>query len=377
MRVSVLCVVLVCSVSCCHAIAPSIGLLKRAWCACMCCEDKAACYKDSSIPADYECESTTCTESFCEQWGRARCKTSCFCAKCKSSLDPTDNRCINYDSVLLGCSCPDPDTIECPTEASSTDPAEPEELKDAKKTIESIKETAHCIVPCFCSICKDGIPPQFQQKCASSGLPAADCDCSSTNCPTQAEIERFEQLAEEASNIDLEGELEDMKEEAKKIKKETDEINENLKDEIAAGRTKPILPAQLKTTKCNLQCICDECRDLSVSMEESCSKVLPERVDMCPKCPDNIECPKVDSDAQCKMNCFCKKCMKDSRMPEKLYLECTRVRRNNEKSCPDECSEEPDCSTLDQLVQPNSSGEVHKDVKKGKLKEKKRMWDEL
>ncbi|XP_002129745.4 uncharacterized protein LOC100182280 [Ciona intestinalis] len=361
-------------------VGPTVELLKRAYCACVCCEEKGACYKDSSIPAEYECESNSCTEDFCVKWGQARCKTSCFCAKCKSSLHPTDNRCINYDSVLQGCTCPSPEVITCPDPGIAPgEIPEPQEIKEAKKVLETLKENAHCIVPCFCSKCKDSIPPHFQQKCSSTGLPGPECDCKNITCPTTDEIQRFEQMAEEASNVDLDEEmkkLDEMKKEAAQMQKETDEINEKLKDEIAAGTTKAISPAQLKTTKCNLQCICDKCRSGSVSLAENCVKIVPHKIEMCPPCPDDIKCPAVDNEASCKMHCFCIHCKEDDRMPDRLRNECDRVMRHSSDVCT-ECPDDVDCSTLDQLVAPESSGETHKEPKVGKIKEKHRMWDEL
>jgi len=44
---------------------------------------------------------------------------------------------------------------------------------------------------------------------------------------------------------------------AEKLRKDTEKLNEKLKPEIEAGKVKPLKAAELKSTKCRLQCLCE------------------------------------------------------------------------------------------------------------------------
>nr|CAB3262721.1 uncharacterized protein LOC100182280 [Phallusia mammillata] len=368
------------------AVDPSPFLLNRAFCACKCCDDRPdLCHMHEKIK-NLECTPDQCTESLCRHWKDAKCKSGCFCQKCQGALLSRDEyKCALYNGVPDGCQCPDPETISCVLPEPPKSEFESPEVEDARMKLAEYRETIHCVIPCFCTKCKNKVPEGYDAECKKAGPPRSDCDCKNTTCPSSEEVEKFWEMLKETEDVDVEAAKLALEQNAKKIRDETDELNEKMKPLIEKGQTKPVSPTDYKKAKCQLQCLCDKCRAGSELMNKNCDKIIKEREEFCPACPEDLTCPDPDDETTCKMHCFCDVCKYDGRMPQMLLTKCEELAQLDTSGCV--CKEEVNCNILDSIdkaqrealakQEKEKKKEEEKADKKGKIKEKSKMWDEL
>nr|XP_039249139.1 uncharacterized protein LOC120326848 [Styela clava] len=328
----------------------SDAILKTAYCMCKCCaKDKSSCVRLSSS-ANYECGESMCNENTCVVYEKARCKSFCFCNKCKSVLEKDDPRCATRFPRPANCECKE--KIDCKKHKKK-----PEKLDKILKNKDD--PDSECAIPCYCKNCKATLPPENLRICLETEAPDSHCKCETIKCPGPGVIKNLNKIRQ-----------------VRKKREEEKDDSFNFSDEIDL-----ILdPVESKAMKCRMKCQCSICADAHDNVQETCERLLPKPPIDCPECdPDKVNCRENTIDEQCRVYCFCKKCKDDSRIPFNYKKSCIDV-VNKQIGCLCE-GKGDDCGIIEKMSERGTeSFKTTKDkkrAKKGKLKKKKQDRDEL
>lgn len=362
-----------------HSFAPTENLLKKAYCACRCCNKDVAdtCYKNPAVTS--ECtddDFEVCKEeTFCERWHQQKCVSDCFCRKCKDTLPESQKyKCQLIEGVPEDCECGDDVTIECPPSEEENTPSSTSSVLpniagiDLEKKKDELKAMEKCMIPCFCKGCRLDIPADLEDTCKKTydSFDGDDCTCDIINaqpCNNQAESARFFMLKEITGNPEKRKEY--IAKLEKGIKQDTD------KDGVSMKR------------KCQLKCVCDNCLDDSPFLKQSCTDLTSEDdLSSCPDCVDEeVKCPgQVAKDAgfdemRCKFKCLCKACGEEiwSKVPS-LQSQCNMM-QDIKSTKPCDCDgSDVTCPYNDENIKQEQQSVNNK---KSKLKENQEEADKI
>jgi len=355
----------------------------NSYCGCKCCKKgDEVCELPPQLTQDdvKNCSSRlSCDPDICTYVRKEKCQNFCFCNKCKDKLPKESTKCVTNNNKPTDCKCEDDKDIDCSKKHEVTE----EELNNFKKVIGEMKENKHCYLPCFCSKCKEVLPRRVKDICNETASPKQHCDCPAANitCPTEEMLKNFENQKKKVQQEKYVAMMESHGDD----EKAAEIFNKKMKNRIDEGAIDKMTPVEIKLMKCNLQCVCNKCKEQGqTEVLENCKKIIKKKVRGCPKCDKNATCLPQEANGgkpNCVMACLCKNCERSKEMTSNVRQTChtvTSLMAKGDCDCKKESGE--NCQALkkvDSLLRRAGRKEPEK-PKKGSIKQKKhKHWDEL